>query len=440
MNHLSPPSINLSHIPNFKEFLAAAVDEENKSDLSNLHNLSNKNILKLNKVVCKTNENKRYTIISYDKDVLSHQLASSYGLCRSIIVNDNKKIVSYSPPKSLSFEVFTQKYSDARNNVHIVAEEFIEGTMINMFWDSTIGLSGSWEIATRNNVGANASFFLSNPTKTFRDMFLEAAKENNLDFNKLSKIYNFSFVLQHPDNRIVIPIKRPQLYLVSAYSIHHDSDDCIEIVNHRLSVIKEFKWMNTTIKFPKVYPFKEYSELIDKYGSMNTPYDIMGVVIKNENTFERTKIRNPVYEEIKILRGNQPKLQYQYISLRKQGKVKNYLKYYKEHKNPFNEFKNQIHNFTNTLLTNYICCYVKKEKPLLEFPQQYRTHMFNLHQTYIKELMEKKLYINKAFVINYINNLEPSLLMYSLNFNHRKLSIDTIINENDREKNNTFVC
>ena len=424
MKNLNPPSINLSNVQSFKELL----DEKP---------YSSNNIFKLKKVVCKTNENKRYSIIKYDKDILPHELASSYGLCRSVIVNDLNKVVSYSPPKSIQFDSFRQKYSDNKYD-NLVAEEFVEGTMINIFWDPTVGLSGSWEIATRNNVGANSSFFLSNPTKTFRDMFLEAAKENNLDFDKLSKVYNFSFVLQHPDNRIVVPIKKPQLYLVSAYSIHHDSDDCIEIVSHKLSVIKEFKWMNTTIQFPKVYPFKEYSELIDKYGSMNTPYEIMGVVIKNEDTFERTKIRNPVYEEVKLLRGNQPKLQYQYISLRKQGKVKNYLKYYKEHKDTFNEFKKQIHNFTITLLSNYISCYVKKEKPLAEFPQQYRTHMFNLHQTYIKELMEKKLYINKSFVVNYVNNLDSSLLMYSLNFNHRKLAIDTI--KNDGTKNTTFVC
>jgi hypothetical protein len=217
--------------------------------------------------------------------------------------------------------------------------------------------------------------------------------------------------------------------LVSAYSIHHDSDDCIEIVNHKLSVIKEFKWLNTTIQFPKVYSFTEYAELIDKYGSIHTPYEIMGVVIKNENTFERTKIRNPVYEEVKSLRGNQPKLQYQYISLRKEGKVKDYLKYYKEHKGSFNDFKKQIHNFTISLLHNYISCYIKKEKELMEFPQQYRIHMFNMHQTYIKDLMEKKLYINKAFVINYINNLDPSLLMYSLNFNYRKRALDIIKND-----------
>ena len=31
--------------------------------------------------------------------------------------------------------------------------------MINVFWDSSAGLAGSWELATRNSVGGEVSFF-----------------------------------------------------------------------------------------------------------------------------------------------------------------------------------------------------------------------------------------------------------------------------------------
>lgn len=410
MNNSSFSYINLAHVPTFTDLL---------------HDKEPTNILKLNKVVCKSNENKQYRIIRYDKNILTTDVISSYGLCRSVIINENNKVVSYAPSKSIPFDIFKEKYPDNANQL-LIASEFVEGTMINIFWDETIGLSGGWEIATRNSVGANCGFFQSKSAKTFRTMFLEAAAENNLIFDNLNKQYCFSFVLQHSENRIVIPFKKPQLYLVAAYSINHISDDVIEVYNNSLSLVKEFNWTNTTIKFPEVFTFTDYSQLIDKFASMNAPYDIMGVVIQNEDTAERTKIRNPVYEEIKALRGNQPKLQYQYISLRKQGKVNDYLKHYNEHKDMFNEFKNQIHNFTNTLFANYLSCYVKKEKRLIEFPPQYRTHMFKLHQTYISELINQKLYINKSFVINYVNNMDTALLMYSLNFHHRKRAVDIL--------------
>jgi hypothetical protein len=183
---------------------------------------------------------------------------------------------------------------------------------------------------------------------------------------------------------------------------------------------------NTTVKIPTVYDWNTYTDLIDTYASMNTSYDILGVVIYNNETGERTKIRNPVYEEVRHLRGNQPKLQYQYLCLRKEGKVGDFLKYFPENKKDFSIFRDQIHLFTNTLFGNYISCYIKKEKPLIDFPNQYRTHMFNIHKQYLNELKEKKLYVTNTVVIKYVNNIHPSLLMFCLNFQMRKRNVDLI--------------
>ena len=146
----------------------------------------------------------------------------------------------------------------------------------------------------------------------------------------------------------------------------------------------------TTVKIPTIYDWNTYTDLINKYASMNTSYDILGVVIYNNETGERTKIRNPVYEEVRHLRGNQPKLQYQYLCLRKEGKVGDFLKYFPENKKEFSNFRDQIHLFTNTLFGNYISCYIKKEKPLIEFSEQYRTHIFNIHKLFLNDFKEKK--------------------------------------------------
>ena len=75
--------------------------------------------------------------------------------------------------------------------------------------------------------------------------------------------------------------------------------------------------------------------------------------------------------------------------------------------------------------------YIKKEKPLIEFSQQYRTHMFNIHKVYMDELREKKQFINNTVVKKYVNELHPSLLMYCLNFQMRKRNVDTTVAENN---------
>jgi hypothetical protein len=55
--------------------------------------------------------------------------------------------------------------------------------------------------------------------------------------------------------------------------------------------------------------------------------------------------------------------------------------------------------------------------------------MYNIHQKYINELREKKLFVTHSFVISFVNELHPSLLMYSLNYHMRKRGVDTIIAE-----------
>lgn len=403
---------NLSLVPGFTDIINDKV---------------NTNILKFNNMESRTSTNQKYTVIRYDKDLLSIDLIKTHGLCRSIILNSDNHVVSFAPQKSIKADDFIQMYSE--NTPGIVAEEFVEGTMINVFWDPKIGLTGGWEIATRNTVGATSSFYKSSKAKTFRTMFLEAAKANNLILELLNPTYCYSFVLQHPENRIVVPFKRPELYLVAMYHIDNTDKNNIKVYSIQLDDIKNTQWGGAMIKFPQIYEFNTYSELIDKYTSMNTPYHVLGVVIKNTNTGERTKIRNPVYEQVRNLRGNQPKLQYQYICLRKEGKVSDFLKFYPENKRDFSEFRDQIHLFTNTLFSNYVTCYIKKQKPLLEFSEQYRTHMFNLHQIYMDDLREKKMFVTNTVVINYVNNLHPSLLMYCLNFQMRKRNVDYITSE-----------
>jgi hypothetical protein len=384
------------------------------------------NIVRIKKGQYITKNNNKYHIIRYYKEMMAVDMIPTTGLLRSVIINNKNRVVSFAPPKSISYDSFVCKYPEKCDS--IVAEEFVEGTMINVFWDETSGLSGSWEIATRNTVGGEVSFYkCKEKTPTFREMFLEAVEKNNFELNMLNPMYCYSFVLQHPDNRIVVPFKNVQLYLVEVYEIVHTEGNKVNVFSLDLNIVKNVgQWYTTTIKFPKIYDFIEYEDLKNEYASMNTSYEILGVVIKNKDTGERCKIRNPVYEYVRHLRGNQPKVQYQYLELRKEGKVGDFLKYYPEVKKEFSYFRDRLHDFTNILHQNYISCYIKKEKPLKEFPEHFRTHMFCIHKIYMDELKPKNEYVNNSVVINYVNKLHPSLQMYSLNACLRKRHLDFV--------------
>jgi hypothetical protein len=317
-------------------------------------------------------------------------------------------------------------YPDIDNSIQ--CEEFVEGIMINLFWDKCIGLTGAWEISTRNTVGEETTFIKNSEKKenSIQQMFLEACSKCVLDLNSLDRNYCYSFVLQHPDNNMILPIKYPTLYLVEVYKIvignvFPQSRDVIQCLLN-----------GTNIKIPQLYSkCNSYSSVIDSSASMNTNYKIMGVVIKNIFTGERCKIRNPSYEQVREMRGNQPNLQYQYLCLRKEGKVGHYIKFYPEYKKVFSSFRDQIHLFTDALYKNYILCYVKKSTLLNDFTQQYRKHMCNLHKIYISDLKQKKQHINLREVINYVNELDSSQIMYYLNYNMHKRLVDFI--QLDRE-------
>lgn len=379
-----------------------------------------------------------YHILKYDKDWLVRETVKSIGLLRSLIFKDDGTVVCFAPPKSLhtddlKLDVVTNNDTDTVTGTEYVVENFIEGTMINVFYETD---TNSWEIATRSSVGGEMCFFMENGYKeenTFKYMFNEVCEKIGLNLNDLNKSYVYSFVMQHPRNRIVKIIKEMSLYLVDVYRI--ENNKTIHVVPMDKD-IEELGLINSRVYLVTRVPLKNEVDL-NRYkqdlASMNTPYDTVGIVIKN-NMGERYKFRNPTYEHVRQLRGNQPKLQFQYLSLRQSGKVGEYLLYYKEHKKAFNEFRNMIHAYTNELMSNYIRCYIKKEKELKEFPEKYRTHMYKLHhEIYLKTLMPEQKYVNKDVVIKYFNELHPAKQMFVMNYDVRK-------NHRDNERNNDIVA
>ena len=153
-----------------------------------------------------------------------------------------------------------------------------------------------------------------------------------------------------------------------------------------------------------------------EYASMNSPYDLMGVVFRNIFTGERMKVRNATYEMVKNYKGVDQKVMLQYLTLRHGGRVADYLKTYPEYKGDFAAFRSQLHGFTRSLHQNYLDCFVFKKRIFSEFPQQYKKHMSGLHKKYLEELREIKGSVTFQYVVEFVNTQNPMYLMYSLNY------------------------
>lgn len=379
--------------------------------------------------------NEHYKVITYNKQRLTNVAdIEVYGALRSVIVNPLNKVVCFSPPKSIPYWDFISKYPSfllgelaeeeekASTNAvkQIMCQEFVEGTMINVFWDDCIS---EFVISTKNTVGADSSFFLTTPRKTFRQMFEETATHVNLDIVSLNKDYCYSFVMQHPENRLVTHYESPALHLIAVYKIIHDSDPSllIKVESIDFNIAKGCDALNQSgVQYLKNYDeISSYQDAVDKFASVTTPYNIQGVVLVNLETGERAKARNPNFEQVKRLRGNQPKGQYQYLALMSQGKIREFLSFYPEFTEDFLVYKDQLHKFTSQLLSHYADCYIKKQAPLMTYPKQFRTHMYNLNALYKNELKPAGKFVNKLETIKYVNALPTDHLMYAINYEAR---------------------
>ena len=403
-------------------------------DLSSLNNTLTKEIFDNNENVTFNNlhlihkvwniNDKIYNILKYDRSKITIDMVNTLVLWRSVIYSNNK-INIFSPPKAVNINVFTNMYRESE----CVAEEFVEGTMINLFYDNDVC---KWEIASKSSVGGNVTFFQDQPT--FVELFNDVCKELDIDINKFNKEYTYSFVIQHPANKFVVPVSIKKLYLIAMYKIDNENLKITEILalsrnDHCSPIANLDKDILNKLSFPEIYNFETYHELFQEYASMNTFIYKMGVVLHHRDG-ERSKIRNPNYEYLKYLRGNNTKMQYQYLCLRKTNNVKEYLKYFPENRGQFNMFRSQLHLLTDTLFKNYISCYIRKEKPLKEFSPRFKTHMYNLHQIYLS-IREDKGYINKLKVINYVNGLDPAKVMYALNYHLHEVGKQMDIDSQD---------
>ncbi len=352
----------------------------------------------------------------YNKKLLNHNNIDKLGLYRSIICDMNGNVVCFSPPKSYNYEYFNQDISGA------FIEEFVEGTMINMFWNK---INDDWEITTRTTLGAKCKFNIYGKN-TFRYMFLNAMNHMQINFEDFDKNFCYSFVLQHPENKIVIPIKEPKIILVDIFSFKNNivTQYPRKMFHEKLNLVIKNSEKIIKPKGPLPIPFndKSLSENL-RHMVYNLPYTNMGFYVHGADG-KRTKIRNSEYEYVKHLKGNSPKIQYQYYNLRQLNKVKEFLEFFPEYKDEFSKLRHNLHRYTQKLYSFYNDCYINKIKPIKSFPYEYKTHIYHLHNIYLNELKNNGKYVNFEVVKTYVNNLEPPRLMHVINYPLHRQNID----------------
>ena len=382
-------------------------------DLNSLPDIVNggDEYIKCKKVSIHNNNNQnqtQYYLINYDKKRIHKNKIESIKHFRSVILNEDCKVVGFSPPMCETKDVVLDI-----DNIQF-SEEFVEGTMVNVFYNSANDVQ-RWDFSTKNTISP-----VEKPAgKCFRRMFLEACANANLNFDDLPKEYCYSFVMQHPDNVIVAPVKNTALFIVAIYLVENGHDlttASATVYEMERSVLR---WSSfSKVSHPARLGMKkgqdDFDKIVKTYASTDSLYYYPGVMFRT-TTGERFKLRNPNYEMVKNAKGVRARDEFVYLHLKQMGHVKKHFERCPEDELKFFEFQSNLYNYTSSLHKNYLDCYIYKKMGLKDFPIKYRNNMYKLHHDYLHVLKPEGKHVTFSHVVQFVNNLSVPSQIYFLN-------------------------
>jgi hypothetical protein len=366
---------------------------------------------KVSASVATSSANSSYYLVNYDKKIMRKNNIDNEINCvkhfRSVVLNEDRKVIGFSPPMCEPRHV-----TNVINFPNIqFAEEFVEGTMVNVFYNSANDVQ-SWVFSTKNTISP-----VEKPAgKCFRSMFLQACTDANLNFDDLPKEYAYSFVMQHPDNVIVAPVKTTALYIIAIYLIKN-SDDFTAATAYEMerSVLK---WSSfSKVSHPARLGMKsqdDFDKIVKIYASPHSLYYYPGVMFRS-NTGERFKLRNPNYEMVKNAKGPHARCEFVYLHLKQMNYLRKHLERCPEDELTFFEFQSKLYNYTSNLHKNYLDCYIYKKMSLKGFPIKYRNNMYKLHNDYLNVLKPDGKRVTMSHAVQFVNALSVQSQLYFMN-------------------------
>lgn len=367
-----------------------------------------------------------YYVLNYDKFGMHfNEESKELSMYRSVVFsNPEKKLLSFSPVMSISTSVFMNKYPNI--NYDIIIQEYMEGVMINLFYDYRVN---KWVISTKGGIGGKYAFGNEKPESirdTFYEMFLDALRANKDEsLNHLEmlecfpKCMSYTFILQHPKNVISVPVSKPRLVLISVYLINREKNqaDFIPCVFYE-------KWpeFNTgIIEFPKQTAFQDYMEMFRK----NTEHGSgTGYILTNVQNGDRCRIKSYNHNILRQMTRVNAEIHYQYFCIRRIGKLTEYIKSFSHHKKIFHLIEEDYENLITKIHDLYCGVYIYKTIDSDNVEIEYFTHIYKLHHNvYLPSIKIKgvgglrKVY--KKTVRKYFDAMEPRELLFILSADKR---------------------
>jgi hypothetical protein len=260
-------------------------------------------------------------------------------------------------------------------------EEFYEGVMINAFLKD-----GQVRLVTRSKLDATGTFY---SPRSFQSLLMDTGMTLDAIRALLTEgqALFVSLLLQHPEHRIVSRITEPRAIIIHMGTVTPSG-----------SVI-------LTDRVPRQE--KPAGVSLDQWARSLAEakgWQYQGLVIK-DGKGSRYRLRSSTYTMVRTLRGDSPRIEARFLKLRQQQLMETYGFYYPEEKDILAQLELLVRQLTQQLYNFYVCTHIKHSIKFADLPAYWKTHVYALHSYYLGSLKERRFFIRKQEVIQYMNNL-----------------------------------
>jgi len=370
-----------------------------------------------NTQLCSHNNN-FYKLLTYNKYFIKNDHDNINRFYKSVIVDKNGKILSVFLPKSIEYKNLSKVVNIIPNDFYL--EEFVPGININLFYDDNIQ---KWNLHSRYNISCKIKIKKCNISLTIRELFYDICKKIKFDFNKLDKKYTYSFIIQDPYISNYYEFTEIKLYLINIFEIKTTGNkqviENIDTINIRNET--KIKLPCDKLHFPNIIidniknNIDKLNELIYDLNHDLTKTDSYGYILKSYSFPSFSKFINPYYKQKYEIYDINKKMIYFYLTLRYTGKTYYYLKLFPEKRNLFSKIRYNIHELTYRLLDHYRNIYIRFQYNIDDINNpKYKYYIKQIHKNYLSYLLPNNKYVDKYYMQNYINSLNPLEQYYLL--------------------------
>ena len=325
--------------------------------------------------------------------------------------------VSITPFKSVDGESLPPS-SSAVGSLRV--EEFRDGVMIGMFWDS---YNRRWRIHTRSVLDANCRFY--SQTKTFNTMFWEAfgflTAATGFTPEHLDKTRSYTWVLQHPENRIVCHTALPNITCVEMTQCHVPDAT-------RSEPFAPFKCVFETPADPRIavraYTLPTWDALRQKVADDDRRFhhNTQGYIVKDVAAGLRWKIRTPSYNAARILRGNSARRDFVWLSTWKEGRdaMFKYFRVFPEENREANALIERWKAATNDVFHIYVDAFKARTLDRKQIPPKYRPLVYGLHNEFMTRLKPEGKSVDWKAALAFMNGRDVAQMLFVLNWEARQ--------------------